>query len=257
MITVISPAKSLNYDDKSAIAYSSEARMLDESEKLMKVLKKKSPKKLMDLQGISENLGQLNFERNQVWQTPLIAEQSKQALFAFTGDVYVGFNAETLNENQVDHTQSHLRILSGLYGVLRPFDMMMPYRLEMGTSLKTTRGKNLYEFWKDRITDLINEDLKEANTNLLLNLASNEYFKSINTKKLNAEVISPSFLDWSNGKYKVLSFFAKKARGMMARFVIDHQISKPDDLRGFDVEGYLFDEELSKENKPVFTRKQL
>jgi len=256
MIVVVSPSKSLDFENKSPFEIYSEPEMLLESEKLMKVLKKKSPNKLMDLMSISESLGQLNFERNQTWETPFTLENSKQAVMAFTGDVYSGLEANTLKNSQLEFTQNTLRILSGLYGILKPFDLIQPYRLEMGTTLKTTRGTNLYKFWGNRVTQKLNQDLERGSSKTLLNLASNEYFKVLSPKKVEAEIITPSFLDFHNGEFKMISFFAKKARGLMSRFVIDHEIQNHNDLRGFDYEGYFFNEPLSKDSKPVFTRKK-
>jgi len=255
MLIVVSPSKSLDFDSKSPYEIHSQPALIQESERLMKIMKKKSPKKLMDLMSISESLGQLNFERNQVWETPFTQQNAKQAVFAFTGDVYAGLDALTLEESQIDFTQNTLRILSGLYGILRPLDLIQPYRLEMGTSLKTTRGTNLYKFWGDRVTNKLNEDLEKTNSKVLLNLASNEYYKVLNPKKVNAEIITPSFLDFHNGDFKMISFFAKKARGLMSRYVIDQQINSVENLMGFNYKGYQYNAALSKELKPVFTRK--
>ena len=255
MLIVVSPSKSLDFDSKSPFEIHSQPDLIQESERLMKVMKKKSPKKLMDLMSISESLGQLNYERNQIWETPFTQQNAKQAVFAFTGDVYAGLDATSLNQSQLDFTQNTLRILSGLYGILKPLDLIQPYRLEMGTSLKTSRGSNLYKFWGDRVTKKLNEDLEKTNSKVLLNLASNEYYKVLNPKKVNAEIITPSFLDFHNGDFKMISFFAKKARGLMSRYVIDQQIDSVDNLMGFDYEGYQFNATLSKKLKPVFTRK--
>ena len=255
MLIVVSPSKSLDFDSKSPYEINSQPALIQESERLMKVMKKKSPKKLMDLMSISESLGQLNYERNQVWETPFTQQNAKQAVFAFTGDVYAGLDALTLEESQIDFTQNTLRILSGLHGILKPLDLIQPYRLEMGTSLKTTRGTNLYKFWGDRVTNKLNEDLEKTNSKVLLNLASNEYYKVLNPKKVNAEIITPSFLDFHNGDFKMISFFAKKARGLMSRYVIDQQINSVNNLMGFNYQGYQYNAALSKELNPVFTRK--
>lgn len=228
--------------------------MLDESEKLVTRLKKMSPKKLSELMSISAALGQLNYERYQTWHQPFTPENAKQAVLAFNGDVYQGLDAATLLEAQLTQLQSKLRILSGLYGVLKPLDLMQPYRLEMGTKLKYQRSADLYAFWKNKITPKVKEALAESGSNVLINLASNEYFKSIDTKKLGAEIVTPEFKDLKNGKYKMISFFAKKARGLMTRFILENNIEKVEDLQAFDSEGYVFNPRLSKPGRPVFTR---
>lgn len=256
MLTVISPAKSLNFEEASKAPFFTEPQMLSESEKIMAALSKKSANKLMDLQGISKNLAELNFERNQNWNTQNNEGNSKVAISAFKGDVYVGLNEGDFSSSDYEFAQNHLRILSGLYGVLLPLDRIQPYRLEMGTTLKTTRGKNLYEFWKMRITDKVNSQLEEQENKVLVNLASDEYFKSIKAPKVNAEIIQPVFMDKKNGKYKIISFFAKKARGMMSRFIVKNQIDEVEALKAFDTEGYLFNSEMSSGNKLVFTRDQ-
>lgn len=254
MIVLLSPAKSLDFENPSPQGFHTQPEMLPYAEKLMQVLKKKSAKKLMDLMSISENLAELNFQRNQQWKVPFSQSESKQAIFAFTGDVYTGFDANTLDEKNVEFTQNTLRILSGLYGVLKPFDLIKPYRLEMGTSLKVGSSKNLYQFWGDKITEVINTHLAQLNTSVVVNLASNEYFKSVNTKKLKASLVTPQFLDLKNGKYKTLSFFAKKARGKMARFIVDEKITDADHLKAFDGDGYLWNAEKSTKNQLIFTR---
>jgi cytoplasmic iron level regulating protein YaaA (DUF328/UPF0246 family) len=254
MMLILSPAKSLIEDGELPQLQWTEPRLLDQSERIHQALKKKSVKKLKDLQSISESLAQLNYERNQVWTAEHTANNSRPAILTFDGDVYKGFEAESLSEQELEKAQNQVRILSGLYGLLRPLDLMQPYRLEMGTDLKTTRGKDLYKFWGDRITKLLAEDLNEGDHNVLVNLASNEYAKSVDFKKLDVPVIEPEFKDWSNGKYKIISFFAKKARGMMARYIVENNISKAEDLQGFTTEGYAFDPKLSEPNKPVFTR---
>lgn len=254
MIVLLSPAKSLDFENPSPQGFHTQPEMLPYAEKLMQVLKKKSAKKLMDLMSISENLAELNFQRNQQWKVPFSQSESKQAIFAFTGDVYTGFDANTLDEKNVEFTQNTLRILSGLYGVLKPFDLIKPYRLEMGTSLKVGSSKNLYQFWGDKITEVINTHLAQLNTSVVVNLASNEYFNSVNTKKLKASLVTPQFLDLKNGKYKTLSFFAKKARGKMARFIVDEKITDADHLKAFDGDGYLWNAEKSTKNQLIFTR---
>ena len=204
---------------------------------------------------ISPALSELNKDRYQQWQPPFDADNAKHAVYAFKGDVYIGLEAESMGKKDLDWAQQHLRILSGLYGLLRPLDLMQPYRLEMGTSLKTRRGKNLYEFWNKRITDGLNQQLEEIDSNHLINLASNEYYKSVKPNHLNAEVITPSFLDWKNGEYKMIGFFAKKARGSMSAWIIRNRINDINKLPEFDDDGYKINEALSTPLKPVFTRK--
>jgi len=254
MLVVISPAKSLDFESPVAIKEFTIPELLEDAEKLMGRLKKMSPKQLSKLMGISANLGELNFQRNQDWHLPFTPENAKQAVLAFSGDVYRGLEASTLSENTLMLAQKKLRILSGLYGVLKPLDLIQPHRLEMGTELKYYRSKNLYEFWNKTITNKIKAALNESGSNFLVNLASNEYFKSIDTKKLKAEVITPAFKDLKNGEYKMISFFAKRARGLMTRFILENAIDNPENLQAFDSDGYIFNPRLSKPGKPVFTR---
>lgn len=254
MLIVISPAKSLDFKSPSPTGKYTIPGFLTESEKLMSKLKKMSPGQVSDLMGISAELGELNFQRFQTWSLPFNPENAKQALFAFNGDVYQGLDANSLAENEIEMAQSRLRILSGLYGVLKPLDLMQPYRLEMGTRLKYYRAENLYAFWTTAITRNINQELTEAGTNVLVNLASNEYFKSIDRKKLKAGIVSPEFKDGANGNYKIISFFAKRARGLMTRFILQNNITNPSDLQAFDLDGYIFNPRLSKPGRPVFTR---
>jgi cytoplasmic iron level regulating protein YaaA (DUF328/UPF0246 family) len=217
-------------------------------------MKKKSSKKLMNLMQISQNIAELNVERFNNWELPFNPENAKQALLAFKGDVYSGLSASTLSEDELNYAQTHLRIISGLYGLLRPLDLMQPYRLEMGLKLKSKKGKTLYQFWGDKITDGLNYQLAEQHDPVLINLASNEYFKSVKMKNLDARLITPEFKDWKNGKYKMIQFFAKKARGLMARYAIDHKLQQPEDLQNFDYDGYTFNSELSQEDNWVFSR---
>lgn len=254
MLIVISPAKSLDFNTPSQTQHFTMPDMLDESEKLVERLQKMTPKQLSGLMGISANLGQINFERYQTWHQPFTTENAKQAVLAFNGDVYQGLEATSLTEGQLLNLQSKLRILSGLYGVLRPLDLIQPYRLEMGTKLKCQRSANLYAFWKSKITDKIKEAIAESGSNVLINLASNEYYKSIDAKKIGAKIVTPAFKDLKNGQYKMISFFAKKARGLMTRFVLENNIEKTEDLQAFDAEGYVFNPRLSKPGAPVFTR---
>lgn len=256
MLLVISPAKSLEFDTKSNAGTFTQPIFSAESKRIIDVLKKKSVKKLMDLQGISQSLAELNFFRNQEWIETHTLENAKQAISAFSGDVYVGLNESDFTAQDYEYSQDHLRILSGLYGVLKPLDLMQPYRLEMGTRLSNPRGKNLYEFWKLRITEAINEDLDKTGSHTLVNLASDEYFSAIKPKKLKGEIIQPVFMDKSKGKYKVVSFFAKKARGMMVRFAVKNKLTNIEELKAFEDEGYLYNAEMSIGNKWLFTRNQ-
>lgn len=256
MLIVISPAKSLDFKIPPVISDYTVPEFLTESEKLIGRLKTLSPKKISDLMGISADLGELNFKRFQEWHLPFNPENAKQAIFAFNGDVYQGLNATTLSKEKLMLAQSKLRILSGLYGVLKPLDLMQPYRLEMGTKLKYYKSKDLYAFWNPLITKKINETVSESGTKVLVNLASNEYFKSIDKKKLKAEIATPDFKEFKNGSYKMISFFAKRARGLMSRFIIENNISDPSDLLAFEAEGYTFNSRLSTPGNPVFTREQ-
>ena len=252
MKIVISPAKSLSFEEKAPLTTFTQGLFLNEAEKLSSILKKKSAKVLSELMDISENLGQLNFERNQNWAVPFTLENAKQAVFAFKGDVYIGLDVASLPENRIDSLQDKLRILSGQYGILKPLDLIQPYRLEMGTKLKVGRKDNLYQYWGESITKSLNEELSEDE--LFINLASNEYFKVFKTKLLKVPVITPVFKDYKNGKLKVISFFAKKARGMMVRYILEHNIETIKDLKGFNSSGYLFDESLSSGAELIFTR---
>ncbi|VXB88504.1 conserved hypothetical protein [Flavobacterium sp. 9AF] len=252
MKIVISPAKSLDFETKLPTNQFTQSDFLSKSETIHKTLKKKKPKQLMDLMSISEKLAELNWQRNQDWQTPFTTENARPAVYAFNGDVYVGLDAYTIPVDQLEVLQDKLRILSGLYGVLKPLDLIQPYRLEMGTSLAIGAKKNLYEFWKKPITDALNKELSKGE--LFLNLASNEYFSAVDTKALKVPVITPEFKDYKDGKLKMISFFAKKARGLMVRYIIDTKAETIDDLKKFNYEGYAFDANLSKGNKLVFTR---
>ena len=255
MIALIAPAKRLDYDSDLSVEDFSIAEHLKESKKLIKELQKKSPEDLSSLMGLSENLSMLNFERNMNWQTPKKpSNEARQAIFAFKGDVYVGLDSETLSKSDIKYAQKNLAILSGLYGLLKPLDLMYPYRLEMGTKMKNEKGKNLYEFWGNKITESINALAKENNSKGIINLASVEYFTSVKTENLDLPVYSPVFKDFKNGKYKIISFFAKKARGSMARFVIQNKIKNPADLNKFNLDGYNYSKKDSTEYSPVFLR---
>jgi len=253
MKIVISPAKSLDFESKLPTTRYSQPQFLEQAEKLNKVLSKKKPKALAKLMNISNNLAELNWERNQNFSIPFSTANARPAIYAFNGDVYLGLDAYTIPENKLDKLQDTLRILSGLYGILKPLDLMQPYRLEMGTQLKIGRKKNLYEFWKKQLTDQLNSELQDGE--LFINLASNEYFGAIDEKKLKVPVITPIFKDWKNDKLKVLSFFAKKARGSMVRYIIDTNAKTLEDIKGFDQDGYIFSKEHTlKGNQPVFIR---
>ena len=252
MKIVLSPAKSLDYSTALPTQRFTEAQFLDKANTIQKTLKKKNPKDLMELMDISEKLADLNWQRNQDWALPFTQENARQAIYAFNGDVYSGLDAYTIPTEKLDVLQDQLRILSGLYGILRPLDLMREYRLEMGTSIAIGTKKNLYEFWKKTITDALNKELTKDE--LFLNLASNEYFSAVDTKALKVPVITPEFKDYKDGKLKMISFFAKKARGLMVRYIIDTNAKTIEDLKGFNYEGYAFDANLSKGNKLVFTR---
>lgn len=252
MKIVISPAKSLNYKSKLPVANYSESAFIKKSEMIQKTLKKKQPKELMELMHISEKLADLNWKRNQEWTLPFTKENARPAVYAFDGDVYSGLDVYSLPAEKVEILQDKLRILSGLYGVLKPLDLMQPYRLEMGTKIPIGTHKNLYEFWKPTITDSLNKEMKDGE--LFVNLASNEYFSAVDTKTLKVPVITPEFKDYKDGKLKIISFYAKKARGLMVRYIIDKNAETIEDLKGFNYDGYAFDANLSKGNSLIFTR---
>lgn len=255
MLTVISPAKTLDFETEPVTASHSQPDFVEDSEKLIRKLRTLSRKKLMGLMSISKPLAELNWQRYAAWEPHFSPENSKQALLAFKGDVYLGLEAETFTQEDFDFAQNHLRILSGLYGLLRPLDLIRPYRLEMGTKLPVRRKKDLYDFWGDRLTKNLNALLTEMDTPILVNLASNEYFHALQPAKLRGEVVTPVFKDWKNGQYKIISFFAKKARGRMSSWILRHRIDQPEDIKGFDLDGYRFDAELSEGSSWVFTRK--
>lgn len=252
MKLVLSPAKSLDFETKLPITQYTEPQFLKQSERLNKLLKKKSASSLSKLMSISDALGQLNYERNQSWELPFTQHNSRPAAYAFNGDVYRGLDAYTIPQDKIETLQNTVRILSGLYGVLKPTDLIQPYRLEMGTKLPVGAKKNLYEFWKKDITKALNEELDDDE--VFLNLASNEYFKAVDTKALKAPVITANFKDFKNGEYKIISFFAKEARGLMARYVVDTNAKSINDLKGFNYGGYNFSEPMSKANDLVFIR---
>lgn len=252
MKIVISPAKSLNFEKEIPTTTFSEPQFLKQATTIQGILKKKKPKALSQLMDISEKLAELNWQRNQDWQTPFTTENARQAIYTFDGEVYLGLDAYTLPLDKLEELQEKLRILSGLYGLLKPFDLIQAYRLEMGTSIPIGKNKNLYEFWKKTITEELNSEL--AKGELFINLASNEYFSAVDTKALKVPVITPEFKDYKDGNLKMISFFAKKARGLMVRYIIDTSAETIDDLKGFNYEGYAFDANLSNGNTLVFTR---
>ena len=252
MKLVLSPAKSLDFESDLPTPLETEACFLKEAERLNKLLKKKSAKSLSKLMNISDNLARLNYERNQEWELPFTSDNARPSIYAFNGEVYRGLDVYTLPKDKLERMQNTVRILSGLYGVLKPLDLIQPYRLEMGTKMAIGKNKNLYEFWKNKITQTLNEELKEDE--VFVNLASNEYFKAIDTKKLKVPVITPVFKDLKNGQYKVIFTYAKLARGLMTRFILDSGAETVDDLKAFDYEGYHFSEPMSKDGELVFIR---
>lgn len=253
MLMIISPAKTLDYESPLATETHTQPDFLDDACELIDQLKELEPHQICNLMDISDKLGQLNAERFQNWHTPFTPDNARQAVLAFKGDVYTGLDAESFSEDDFQFAQKHLRILSGLYGLLKPLDLMQPYRLEMGTKFENTRGKDLYAFWGSKITKALNQQLAEDDQ-VLVNLASNEYFKSVKKRELDARLITPQFKDWKNGKYKMISFYAKKARGLMCRYAIQNQINKAEDLKGFNLDGYYFSEDQSDNNNWVFLR---
>ena len=256
MLVLVSPAKTLDYESDMSVDDFSVASHLSDSQLLVKELQKKNPEDLASLMGLSEKLSFLNFERNMNWSKPTKpTNTARQAIYAFKGDVYQGLDANSLSKADINYAQKNLCILSGLYGILKPLDLMYPYRLEMGTKMETKRGKNLYDFWGSKLTKHIN-DLSASNKSKgIVNLASLEYFSAIQADKLDLPVISPVFKDYKNGKYKIISFFAKKARGSMTRFIVQNKIKKVEDLNDFNLDGYRYSKKDSELNKPVFLRK--
>lgn len=256
MLLVISPAKTLDFESPLRIRKATQPDFLDDSARLVDTLRHLTPAQISALMDISPALGELNRERFNAWHTPFDKHNARQALFAFKGDVYIGLDAPSLSAADVSYAQEHLRILSGLYGLLRPLDLIQPYRLEMGTAFKALGSTSLYDFWGERVTAALNEELQKERSPLLVNLASVEYYKVVREKELHARVISPVFKDFSNGQYKIVSFFAKKARGLMSAWIIRHRIRKARDLLAFDVDGYCYSAKDSTENSPVFLRRE-
>ena len=253
MLMIISPAKTLDYESPLATETHTQPDFLDDACELIDQLKELEPHQVSNLMSISDKLGQLNAERFQSWHTPFTPDNARQAVLAFKGDVYTGLDAESFSSGDFSFAQKHLRILSGLYGLLKPLDLMQPYRLEMGTRFENTRGKDLYAFWGSKITEALNQ-LLASDDKVLVNLASNEYFKSVQKKHLDARLVTPQFKDWKNGQYKMISFYAKKARGLMCRYAITNGITQADDLKGFDLAGYRFSEEQSSGDNWTFLR---
>lgn len=251
MLIVISPAKTLDFETAPNTQSCSQPRFLSQSQQLIDELKDLSTADIASLMKLSDKLAALNMARFQIWQKPFNLDNAKQALLAFRGDVYTGLDADTLDEAGLEFAQQHLRILSGLYGVLRPLDLMQPYRLEMGTKFANKKGKDLYQFWGSQLRESIESELQDG---VLINLASNEYFKALEAKKVKARIITPVFKDWKNDQYKIISFYAKKARGLMSRYIIDHKINLPENIKDFDSDGYRFSPEMSHADEWVFLR---
>ena len=253
MLLLISPAKTLDFNPTS-IKKKSKPRFLPESQKLINILKTKTASDLKKLMKVSDKIANLNVERYHSFHTPFNLKNAKQAILAFRGDVYRGLDVDSFDEKDLEFAQQHLRILSGLYGLLRPMDLMQPYRLEMGTHLTNEQGKNLYDFWGNKITKTINKDVKSSQSNAIINLASKEYFSAVKTDLLKADVYNIHFKEEKDGKFKIVAFFAKKARGMMCNFIIKNKLTDPEHLIAFDMERYCYNEELSSERDLVFTR---
>lgn len=252
MKVVLSPAKSLDFDSQLPTVQTSECAFLGESARVNNVLKKESPNQLSKLMKISDNLAQLNYTRNQEWSLPFTKDNARPAMYTFSGDVYRGLDAYTIEANKIDKVQETVRIISGLYGLLKPLDLMQPYRLEMGTKFPIGKHKNLYEFWKKQITEALNEELQDDE--LFLNLASQEYFKAIDTKALKVPVVHVKFQELKAGKYKTIAIFSKLARGLMTRYIIDSNAETIDDIKIFNQENYRYTESLSSDSELVFTR---
>ena len=257
MLFLLSPAKSLDYESPLPAVTASQPQFVAQSTELISTLKKKTPQQIAELMDLSEALSTLNADRYKAWSPQFSDKNARPAVLAFNGDVYEGLDAKTLKLKELQWAQEHLAILSGLYGVLRPLDLMQPYRLEMGTTLKHGKASNLYQFWGTKIADYLNQQLAKDKDPVIVNLASQEYFKSVDRKVLQARVIECVFQDHKNGQYKIISFYAKRARGLMARFAIQHQVKTPEALQAFNLEGYAFAPEVSKPDTPVFRRHEV
>ncbi|MBR73844.1 MAG: hypothetical protein CL872_02755 [Dehalococcoidaceae bacterium] len=254
MLILLSPSKTLDFSSSNAKIKYTQPRMLAKSKALIKTLQKKDSKEIASLMNVSDKIALLNAERFKSWQAPFTMNNAKQAIFAFQGDVYEGLDALSFDNKNIDFAQKHLRILSGLYGLLRPLDLMQPYRLEMGTQLKHKQCANLYEYWGKEILNVIEKDLNELKNNVVINLASMEYFKAIHPSEFSGRIVNPIFKDTKNGKKKIISFYAKKARGLMSQFIIKNKITSIADIREFNLAGYQFDAASSSENDLLFTR---
>jgi uncharacterized protein len=253
MIAILSPAKNLDFESDVSYPYTSQCAFLDDSQGLIDILKKKKSAEIGKLMSLSEKLADLNYNRYQQWDKNHSEKNSRPAIFTFNGDAYLGLDARSFTKDDLEYAQKHLRMLSGLYGLLKPLDLMQSYRLEMGTSLTTKKGTNLYQYWGNKITEALNKDLAE-NGKILVNVASNEYSKVLQLKNIDARIIECQFKEYKNGEYKTIMTYAKKARGMMSRFIIKNKLTHPEDLKAFDYEKYRFQESLSSENELVFTR---
>lgn len=254
MLLVISPAKTLDFDTAPHISEFSQPRFLPQSQTLIDTLTPLSVQDIAVMMKLSDKLAALNVARYESWETPFTPDNAKQAVLAFKGDVYTGLDASTLTADDLSFAQNHLRILSGLYGVLKPLDLMQPYRLEMGTKLENAKGRDLYQYWGNTLVDSLNQELSEQTEAVLINLASNEYYKAAKEKSIQGRIITPIFKDWKNGKYKIISFYAKKARGLMARYIIENKITDPAALKDFKTDGYRFDQAESSGDNWVFLR---
>jgi len=254
VLILISPAKKLDYDTPVASKLSTKPEFLKDSQVLIDRLRQFSSMDLAELMKLSMNLAELNFDRYAEWPPKITKKTAKQALLAFKGDVYAGMDAESFSEDDLAYAQEHLRILSGLYGLLKPMDLMMAYRLEMGTSLENSRGKNLYEFWDTTITQAINKQLKAQGDDVVINLASNEYFKSVKPKLVEGRIITPQFKERKDGQFKMIGIYAKKARGLLSRYILLNRLQDPEAIKKFDVDGYAFNKSQSKGDTWVFTR---
>ncbi len=254
MITIISPAKNLDFKSQLTVKSHSQPLFLKESERLIKTMRRLKPADLTNLMGISDKLAATNFERFQTWTTPFTTRNARQAILAFNGEVYNGLKARELNEDELGYSQDHLRILSGLHGILRPLDLIQPYRLEMGTDISLGKSENLYAFWNNKIHNHLKDLLAASENPVVINLASNEYSKVTKLKKLKARIITPAFYQLKGEEYKMIIVYAKKARGLMTRFIIENRISDPEQIKLFDTEGYFYNENLSDEKRWVFCR---
>ena len=254
MLAILSPAKTLDYQTPLTTNKSTQPDFNTESKELIATLRKFAPAEIGSLMKISDNLAELNHRRYAEWQNQANEDNARPALFAFKGDVYLGLDAQTLGARDINFAQKHLRVLSGLHGLLRPLDLIQPYRLEMGTRLATRRGSNLYQFWGNKVTDNINKALAQQTSKVLLNLASNEYYQVIQAERIEGRILNINFKELRDGKYRFVSFAAKRARGLMARYMIDNRITRPSQLRQFDVDRYAFNEALSRDDEWIFTR---